>query len=277
MKKILNLIVLILLTITSMLIFKSTNKVDAATTIKAGKWYQAEVCQTTGIQYNYKVPSSGYFYYEIVPEKGYYQDEETGEWWETKFDEHFCCIDTGLGGWRQSATEDIRDFRGGVGVDTVWEKYESNKYSVKPGKKVILFFNNGTRNKYVKMQFRFRVVYKKIKNFEKENNDSLKKTNIIKKGKVYTGVLIPWEEDWFTFKSSKTKKYKIKVKLTENLDNNEVEAGICRGKAYIGRKLVYPQNGWKTVFLGKIKKGQTVSVRLIKYYNKSAMYKLKAQ
>lgn len=272
MKKILKVVLLMLLIVTSAFIFKGMNKVDAATAIKAGKWYQAQVRQKTGIQYNYKVPSSGYFYYEIVPEEVYYKDEDTeGQYIEDKFSQDLY-IETGLG----ESAEDISNFRGGINVDNVWKKYKSNKYSIKPGKKVILFFGQNMDARFT-MKFKFRVLYKKVKNFEKENNNSLKKANVIKKGKTYTGVLMGWEDDWFTFKSTKTKKYKIKVKLTEDTANEGINVGICRGKGYIGRKSVHKKNGWKTVFSGKIKKGQTVSVSLHKDNKKSAMYKIKAQ
>lgn len=276
MKKIVKLILLISVAFTCIFVIRDTKKVDAATTIKAGKWYRVEInSKKREIQYNYKVPSSGYIYYEVVPEKVYCKnDEDSYEWWEEKFNKDFLYISTGLG----EKAEDFRNFRGDLFVDHVWKKYKSKKYSIKPKKNVVFFFNFDKKDwQPCKMQFKFRVTYKKVKNFEKESNDRLEKANILKKGKEYVGVVgtLHDYEDWFTFKSPKTKKYKIKIKLTENVNKETLGARILRNKAYIGYKSTNKKNKWKTVFSRKIKKGQTVSVSLDSGDN--AMYKIKAQ
>ena len=62
---------MILLAVMCMLIPQKMKKVNAATTIKTGEWYETKTNGEKSVRYSYKVPKSGYFYYEVVP-KGYY-------------------------------------------------------------------------------------------------------------------------------------------------------------------------------------------------------------
>ena len=68
----------------------------------------------------------------------------------------------------------------------------------------------------------------------------------IKKGKVYTGLLIEDDDDWFVFKAPKTKKYKIKV-VSTNRDSRNEYVDVYKGSSYREYYNLYTNEGWKTV------------------------------
>lgn len=105
------------------------------------------------------------------------------------------------------------------------------------------------------------MTFVKCKNFEKENNDTRGRANKLKKGVTYTGLAMDGDTDWYVFKAPKTKKYKIKAVCTnQGSCHQDVEA--FRGYKSKGYVCTYAGDGWKTVFSGKLKKGQKVYVKV---------------
>ena len=255
MKKTLKITSMILLAVMCMLIPQKMKKVNAATTIKTGEWYETKTNGDKSVRYSYKVPKSGYFYYEVVP-KGYY-------YFQNNYQKGRSCFSTSL-------IKSYKEYeRAGLASDD--KKYKSGRYAFKAGDKVTINFEDSYDTK---TPFKFRVVFKKVKNFEKENNNSKKKAMSIKKGKVYTGLLIEDDDDWFVFKAPKTKKYKIKV-VSTNRDSRNEYVDVYKGSSYREYYNLYTNEGWKTVYSGKIKKGQKVFVCL--YGGIDDMYKIKIQ
>lgn len=254
MKKVLKITSIIVLMIICALIPQKIKKVNAATTIKTGEWYDTRTNGEESIKYNYKVPKSGYFYYEVAP-KGYY-------FFQNNYQEDRSSFITSL-------TKSYKEY-GRAGIASDDNKYISGRYAFKAGDKVTINFEDTYETK---TPFKFRVVFKKVKNFEKENNNSKKRAMSIKKGKVYTGLLIEDDDDWFVFKAPKTKKYKIRV-VSTNRDSRNEYVDVYKGSYTEGYNL-YTNEGWKTVYSGKIKKGQKVHVCLSGGIDD--MYKIKVQ
>ena len=140
---------MILLAVMCMLIPQKMKKVNAATTIKTGEWYETKTNGEKSVRYSYKVPKSGYFYYEVVP-KGYY-------YFQNNYQKGRSCFSTSL-------IKSYKEYeRAGLASDD--KKYKSGRYAFKAGDKVTINFEDSYDTK---TPFKFRVVFKKVKNFEKE-------------------------------------------------------------------------------------------------------------
>ena len=261
MKKIISALLMLSMLITGITITPNTTKnVQAATTIKSNKWYTGMTDGDNAKVYTYKMQSSGYFYYQvIVDEDGYYYEDEyrknsTGTYVYTSM----------IKNYKTYENEEYARYSDGG--------FKSSKYSFKTGDKITIKVFDA---RYYKTHYKVKVTFVKRKNFEKENNNSKSKANNLKKGVTYTGLAMKDDVDWFVFKAPKTKKYKIKaVSTNENSCYEYVD--VYKGHKKLNDTLISSGYGWKTVFSGKLKKGQKIHVKI---YNGGydEMYKIKAQ
>lgn len=260
MKKIVSTLLMLSMLISGIAIApKTTKDVHAATTISSNKWYTGMTDGTNDKVYTYKMQSGGYFYYQVIPDAGgYYSGDNYYK--STSYHIH---------------TSMIKSYKSYVNEKNCYYDeggFKSDRYAFKAGDKVTIKINDDTNDR---THYKVKVTFVKVKNFEKENNNSKSKANNLKKGVTYTGLAMESDTDWFVFKAPKTKKYKIRtVSVNEGYCHEEVD--VYKGYKKTNSTYIYAGDGWKTVFSGKLKKGQKVYVKI--YGGGSdEMYKIKAQ
>lgn len=262
MKKVLGALLMLSMAIGGTVVAQNTTKdVQAATTIQSNRWYEGMTDGTNDQVYTYKMQGSGYFYYQVIPDQaGYYDD---GKFVENSY---FHYIKTSM----------IKNYKSYVNGHSSYYSdggYESPNYSFKKGDNVTIKICD--RYNEEKTHYKLKVTFVKYKNFEKENNDTRGRANKLKKGVTYTGLAMDEDTDWYVFKATKTKKYKIKAVCTnQGYCHQEVEA--FRGYKSKGYASTYAGEGWKTVFSGKLKKGQKVYVK-VSDGGDNEMYKLRVK
>lgn len=226
------------------------------TIIEAGKEYSFITNNQCESSVCYESTGDGYFYFEFCPQNAY---------------------GTTLSGEEESVTKPQTFFTDfyvvGEGITDTFDKdkiynytsYKTSSISLPKGKKATfkvsgydsLFMSN------VSISYTIKVVQVNPKRFETEDNESKKDADKIKVGKYYSGLISNVGDiDYYVFKAPKTKKYKIKVGLTDN----KYEYGKVSFKAYKGSKLLKDKSvslNDKTVTLysGKLKKGQKIYIK----------------
>ena len=105
-----------------------------------------------------------------------------------------------------------------------------------------------------------KAVFKKIKYFESENNNTKKTADKARRSRYYKGLLM-WEEtDFWAFTPAKTKRYSIRVNNPWDTTCCKVDIYNASGKRMAGM-YVYSQSGWKSVRL-KLKKNRKYYIRI---------------
>lgn len=265
MKKVLGALLMLSMAIGGTVVAPNTTKdVQAATTIQSNRWYEGTVDSDNDQIYTYKMQNSGYFYYELVAdEDGYYYKNGSYEY-----------------GSYYVITSMIKNYKLYVNnryVSNHIGSFQSPIYAFKAGDNITIKLekNDGFGGFGYKYHYRLKVTFVKVKNFEKENNDTRGRANKLKKGVTYTGLAMDGDTDWYVFKATKTKKYKIKAVCT-NQDYCHQEVEAFRGYKSKGYASTYAGEGWKTVFSGKLKKGQKVYVK-VSDGGDDEMYKLRVK
>lgn len=260
MKKIISALLMLSMAIGGITFTAKTKDVQAATTIQSNRWYEGMTDGTNDQVYTYKMQASGYFYYKVIPSEGgyYYRDQ----YYESNSDSW---VNTSMVKNYKVYVNNRRSYQSDGG-------YESPNYSFKAGDTVTI---KVTDSAYYKTHYKIKVFFIKKKNFEKENNNSRSKANSLKKGVTYTGLAMDSDTDWYVFKAPKTKKYKIKAVCTnEGYCHQIVE--LYKGYKKKNTVYTYAGDGWKTVFSGKLKKGQKVYVKIY-YGGDDEMYKIRVK
>ena len=263
MKKVLGALLMLSMAIGGTVVAPNTTKdVQAATTIQSNRWYEGMTDGENDQVYTYKMQGSGYFYYQVVP-------DQSGYYYEGKYDPN--------GGYYYVHTSMIKNYKSYVNDEYAYYPkggYKSAIYTFKAGDNVSIKVFDNTDHK---THYKIKVTFVKVKNFEKENNNTRGRANKLKKGVTYTGLAMDGDTDWFVFKAPKTKKYKIKaVDLTENHGFCHENVEVFRGYKLKESKDIYTGRGWNTVFSGKLKKGQKVYVK-VSEGSTDQMYKIKVK
>lgn len=225
-------------------------EVHAETTVlEAGKTYSLSFAKGTTPHVSYVMPSKGYFYYEVTPT--------------------YCTID----GERSDATFyfDVH-----MSVDNKILEKERFIYNGECSKSVKFAFKKGTvvdlsivdesdtiMRGNVVIHYDVKITAVAPKNFEKEDNNSKKSANTIKKGKAYAGLVMQNDEDYYVFKAPKTGKYKIQITVSSaKKDVDTLYAEVLKGTKRLGRIQTRNGDGYKTVYSGKLKKGAKLYVKV---------------
>lgn len=147
--------------------------------------------------------------------------------------------------------------------------YRSEKYCFKKGTKVTIkiISEYGSR-------LSFRLSEKKLKNFEKEKNDTVSKATTMKLKKTYNGVAQEGDEDWWTFVAPQSGNYTISAVCVDSQRSVYIEGFKITSDDYILDASCYGGNGWQTVDRVKVSKGDKICVCIKSGYYYSALYKL---
>lgn len=257
MKKVLGALLMLSMAIGGTVVAPNTTKdVQAATTIQSNRWYEGMTDGENDQVYTYKMQGSGYFYYQVIPIGGgcYYKgnfEENSVYWVETSIVKNYKMYD---------GTTKAKNTEGG---------FESHRFSFKSGSRITIKVKDSEN---YKTRYKIKVTFVKMKNFEKENNNSKKAANKIKKG-TYTGLAMGDDNDFFVFKAPKTKKYKIRYVCTsEEYCYQETE--IYKGNKLYSNRYHIQGGGWSTLFSGKLKKGQKIYINVIDMINGDSFYKI---
>lgn len=266
MKKILGVLLMLSMAIGGTVIATNTTKdVQAATTIQSNRWYEGMTDGYDEQVYTYKVQGPGYFYYQVVPDQaGHYYD---GEFYDTT--SHYV---------QTSMIKNYKSYENNQNANYSDGGFQSSNYSFKAGDIVTIKVKDYMS--YYRTHYKIKVTFVKVKNFERENNNSRSKANKIKKGVTYTGLTTSNDPDWFVFKAPKTKKYKVKAVVTSETSWS-IDTNVYRGYKSKGYVSLRQGEGWKTAYSGKLKKGQKIYIKLDNgglYDNYSSrMYKIKVK
>lgn len=265
MKKIIGALLMLSMAIGGTIFATSTTKdVQAATMIQSNRWYEGMTDGSNAQVYTYKMQGSGYFYYQVVPDAGGYYNKD--EYYQ---DNTYYIYTSMVKNYKLYEKEQRAEYSAGG--------FRSSNYTFKAGDNVTIkvYDLDGYKTHY-----KIKVTFVKVKNFEKENNNSRSKANKLKKGVTYTGLATSDDADWFVFKAPKTKKYKIKAVLTSQTLWG-IDTNVYRGYKSKGYAMLTEGAGWKTAYSGKLKKGQKIYIKLNNsglYANASSrMYKIKVQ
>ena len=173
MKKTMNKLLLLGLIAICFILFAPGKNVDAASVIIPGQWVSGMTNGTNKNIYTYKMQSSGYFYYQILLDQDYYyhsgeRTQSSSFWVYTDMDSNY----------KSYIDKDRAHYSDGI--------YTSPKYSFKAGQNVNISVydadNYGT-------PYKIRVIFKKMKNFEKENNNIKKGAHKLKRIKKVPGTI----------------------------------------------------------------------------------------
>lgn len=144
----------------------TTKDVQAATRLQSNRWYEGMTDGYDEQVYTYKVQGPGYFYYQVIPDQaGHYDDG--------KFS---ACT------WHYVRTSMIRNYKSYENDRYAYYSeggFNSSNYSFKAGDIVTIKVKDN--DSYYRTHYKIKVTFVKVKNFEKENNNSRSKANTLKK------------------------------------------------------------------------------------------------
>lgn len=118
------------------------------------------------------------------------------------------------------------------------------------------------------------VYFKKVKNFESENNNSKKTADKLSLKKTYTGLMMDGDTDYWVFTAPKTGKYKFSVAEINEGYHNTFYA--YKGSKKVKSLYIGGGDGYKTLYKAKLKKGKKIYVKLTDGSN-GEMYKIKVK
>lgn len=232
-------------------------KAEAATSLSANKTYTFTTTSSSAT-YTYKMPKTGYYYVQITPTVD--PSEYGGSYLAVKM------------------TSDYRTYENEYVSydDGVWA---SSKFSFKPG--ATMDIKIGCDYAERAYSYKVRIVAKNPKNFETENNNSVKKADKIKKlSTSYSGILIKSDTDVWKYTATKTGKYKIYGVCTS--DSGSCSVKLKKGSKSINTDYLFEGDGWNNLSKTykastvKLKKGQSITISLGDSYA-STSYKLKVK
>lgn len=244
MKKALSLLLSIVMLVSVFAI--GNTSVYAATNIKSNKDYtitfNSRVNKRTLV---YTVPNGGGYYYFRVT-----------------------AISNGLASFEAKANNKkipttITDIGNGVNTAGAYTYAKGTKI------KLVLDEDYGFTDDGEYTEYKVRVVYKKSKDFERENNNSKKKANAFNLKARKTGYVFDGDQDYWVFKAPKKGKYRFYV--VDASEDGAVEADAYVGNKRVGYTMAYDGEGSVSLGTTKLKKGTKVYIR-VKNYSATFLY-----
>lgn len=259
MKKILSVFMSVLMAV-SCLVFAVP--AEASTELQIGKTVEVMFSQNTPETqtFTYTMPSGGYFYYKVVPKYSIFYDIDG-----------IPHQDTGLYLPETKITYNYKEY----GKTSVFygSNWRSPSYCFKKGAKITISLTDYT-DLSTESYYDLTVYFKKTKNFESENNNSKKTADKLTLNKIYTGLSMDGDTDYWVFTAPKAGKYKIIATEVNEGFHNTVYA--YKGSKKVGSAWINSGDGYKTVYKGKLKKGQKIYVKITDGAD-NEMYKLKVK
>ncbi len=239
---------------------------EQAETISSNQTITKTVSGGTNYTFTYTMPSTGYFYVTVTPEKTV--NTSTGSisnWMGIYFN---------LSANSKTYNE-FYDKTPNDGTQT------SSNLSFAPGTQVNMRIYTYDRNKKYNYTYSITVHYCTTKYQEKENNNTKKKASTLKLKKSYYGNLPLQDTDWFVFKAPKAGKYVFKV-TNADTTRNYYNKSYLYANAYKGSKKLcksdktaYSNEGAIKITSVKLKKGQKIYVKLTSANKYNVNYKIK--
>lgn len=237
---------LIIFAVLCLCVFMPKTDALAAAAIKANKDYTVTMENELETKdFIYVMPKSGYFYFTVATVDG----------------SGLGCIEMSVN-YKEYESSD----------SSAGEIYTSGNYSFKKGTKVKISL---TSRQYTSTgKYLLRVITKKPKNFEKEDNGSRKKATKLKLNKTYYGFVHKYDKDVWAFKVPSTGKYKMSLVITSGGYSQRIY--VYQGYKQIGREDNRSGDGWTSFYKGRLKKGKKIYI-IMDYgqYNSDIFYKIK--
>ena len=235
---------------------------QAATQIKENQTVEVVFQRNTSLKqtFTYTMPEGGFFYYKIVPKYKIVYDIDGIPHYDTEM----YLPETKL-------TYNYKEY----GKSSVF--YGSNwcspSYCFKKGAVVTISLEDYTDSS-TESYYDLTVYFKKTKNFESENNNSKKTADKLTLNKTYTGLSMDGDTDYWAFTAPKAGKYKISATEVNEGFHNTVYA--YKGSKKVGSAWINSGDGYKTVYKGKLKKGQKIYFKITDGAD-NEMYKIKVK
>lgn len=260
MKKILSVFMSVIIALSCMVF---AIPAEASTELQNGKTIEVMFSQNTpGTQtFTYTMPNGGYFYYKVTPKYCVsYNDEGVAD-----YSTSFYLPEVKL-------SYNYKDYN----KDTVYygSNWKSPSYSFKKGVKVTISLTDYGFDSTTVSCYDLTVYFKKVKNFESENNNSKKSADKLSINKTYTGLIMDGDTDYWVFTAPKTGKYKFSVAEVNEGYHNTFYA--YKGSKKVESVYIGGGDGYKTLYKAKLKKGQKIYVKLTDGAN-GEMYKIKVK
>lgn len=260
MKKILSVFMSVIMALSCMVF---AIPAEASTELQNGKTIEVMFSQSTfGTQtFTYTMPSGGYFYYKVTPKYGIDYNEDGIGTYATDF---YTELQTKL-------SYNYKDYNN----DTIFygSNWKSPSYAFKKGAKVTINLTQWVLSSS-EAYYDVTVYFKKVKNFESENNNSKKTADKLSLNKTYTGLMMDGDTDYWVFTAPKAGKYKFSVvEVNEGFDNTFY---AYKGSKKVNSVYIGGGDGYKTLYKGKLKKGQKIYVKLTDGSN-DEKYKIKVK
>lgn len=235
---------------------------EASTELQNGKTVEVMFSQNTPETqtFTYTMPSGGYFYYKVVPTHSIFYDIDGVA--------HY---DTGLYLPETKITYNYKDYA--TASVFYGQNWQSESYAFKKGAKITINLTDYT-DVGLEAYYDVTVYFKKVKNFESENNNSKKTADKLSLKKTYTGLMMDGDTDYWVFTAPKTGKYKFSVAEINEGYHNTFYA--YKGSKKVKSLYIGGGDGYKTLYKAKLKKGQKIYVKLTDGSN-GEMYKIKVK
>lgn len=235
---------------------------QAATQIKENQTVEVVFQRNTSLKqtFTYTMPEGGYFYYKIVPKYKIVYDIDGIPHYDTEM----YLPETKL-------TYNYKEY----GKSSVFygSNWRSPSYCFKKGAVVTISLEDYTDSS-TESYYDLTVYFKKTKNFESENNNSKKIADKLMLNKTYTGLSMDGDTDYWVFTAPKAGKYKISATEVNEGFHNTVYA--YKGSKKVGSAWINSGDGYKTVYKGKLKKGQKIYIKITDGAD-NEMYKIKVK
>lgn len=226
-------------------LYMNGTSVKAEETLQANQEVKGTILNGQSITYNFIMPKKGYFSFRL---------SNSASFLSVKMQVNY-------------KTYENEAFLSGNRLFT------SSSYSFKPGTKVQITLDNT----YSTMDYTLCVDVKNVANFESESNDKKAKADTIKLKKTYTGLIMSEDADWYVFKAPKKGKYKISGVVT---NEGAIDFASYKGNKKIASDDLQEGKGYKTLFSGKLKKGQKIYLKIsysTLWSRRGVFYKIKAK
>ena len=238
----------------------SPSNVQAATKVKANKWYSGTISGGNVKQFKFKCKKSGFL-------------TVTGSCTDCYDSREVKEASTHVYAAAEAVEEAAEEVAVAAGEEEVYvptpEPIEQS-YFISKGSTYILKIN-GEQGK--QGSYRFKINLKSAKTVESESNNSKKRATVLKFKKLAMGELYQGDKDWYVFKAPKSGKFTVSAKvLGEKSAERNIKYTSYKGSKKSASGRIY---GNTVLYKGKLKKGQKIYIKISPNMYSGIVYQLK--
>jgi len=202
-------------------------------------------------KFTFTMPETGYFYYQVYLEAGWYLLDSKMHWSES----YYIYTDMECEGKSKLTKERVSYSKSG------YESFTSPTYKLKKGQKVTISVFDADKN--IKTPFSLRAFYTEEPNKEKEDNGTKKKANVIKNHIVYNASTKKKDVDWYVFTAPVYSTYIVALHNanTSSKTKNLPITVYVDGKDPVTKKVANGYN-WEDVLRVTLQEGEKLYIKI---------------